>query len=74
MIVNIGDMARMYALARVCIVAAAGEDAEAGLPGVSSMRTEYGAKACQLSENLLLGRAVPSLSEILQNSKWKSRG
>lgn len=70
---QIGNMASIYAQARVCIISAAGDDVRAGLPGVSSKRTSHVRRACRIGERLFLGRANKNLSDVLQSSKWKYR-
>ncbi len=67
---QINNMAGIYASAKVCVIAAAGD----GLPSVASMRLSCAVKAFYIDEDLLLGLAAPSLSEILQTTRWRSRG
>jgi Heterokaryon incompatibility protein (HET) len=67
---QIANMASVYACARVCIVGAAGEDVEAGLPGASSSRPKLEVKCCRMGEDLFLGRAAATVSSVLEKTRW----
>lgn len=69
---QIQQMDRIYQEAAFCIVAAAGQDANAGLPGVSKSRS---AQQRIINVNgMLLANKVPPLGQSLSQTFWKSRG
>ncbi|KAF2243932.1 HET-domain-containing protein [Trematosphaeria pertusa] len=69
---QIQQMDRIYQEATLTIVAAAGRDGNAGLPGVSSMR-ETGQRIINIG-NMQLANALPNLGASVASSFWLSRG
>lgn len=68
----ISRMDQIYSNAHMTIIAAAGEDAEAGLPGVSSVHRRPPEEVCIQGTTLLhVSRAG---IETVRSSKWASRG
>lgn len=72
----ISHMDAIYQSACFTIVAAAGIDADAGLPGLFTRqrREELATSLPTRSGRILLTQSRPSLYSILQDSKWNTRG
>lgn len=69
---QIHQMDKIYQNAVLCIVAAAGRDANAGLPGVSAKR-DVRQKIIDI-DGIKLANAVPDLASSLGATFWRSRG
>lgn len=69
---QIQQMDRIYEEAFLTIVAAAGKDANAGLPGVSGPRNNH--QRIISIGNMLLANLIPSLGASIASSFWESRG
>jgi hypothetical protein len=63
-------MAQIYLHAAVCLVAAAGSDANAGLPGVSTGRSLWHQSATEVSSSLWIGKRMPDMALLLDESQW----
>jgi hypothetical protein len=70
--IQIGQMDLIYARALVTIVAAAGSDANYGLPGVSRGRGEH--QPSVVSGGLEMFSSMPHVSHAIKNTTWNSRG
>ena len=70
---QIGAMYHIYAEAHVNIVAASGENAHSGLPGVSLPRPLPGSKSVRIRQGVSVGIPQPPLTKHLQDSKWRTR-
>ncbi|KAF8856232.1 HET-domain-containing protein [Acephala macrosclerotiorum] len=68
------NMDRIYGLASLVLVAAAGEDAEAGLVGCSNSPRTEDDQVFGNVQGLQLLVSSPPLGYILGNSKWNTRG
>ncbi|KAH7080950.1 heterokaryon incompatibility protein-domain-containing protein [Paraphoma chrysanthemicola] len=71
--IQLNQMAAIYAKAKLTLVAAAGDGANYGLPGVSRPRTVE-QKALRLSDSFGLVYGTRSLETCLKESKWNQRG
>ncbi|KAH7092423.1 heterokaryon incompatibility protein-domain-containing protein [Paraphoma chrysanthemicola] len=69
--IQIAEMDRVYAGAHVTIVAAAGSNAEYGLPGVSRVRSY--AQPTLAVDDLELGSSLPFLARVMKNTTWSTR-
>jgi hypothetical protein len=69
--IQIAEMDRVYAGAHVTIVAAAGSNAEYGLPGVSRPRSH--AQPTLAVDNLELASSLPFLARVMKNTTWSKR-
>lgn len=67
-------MAQIYSHAAVCFIAAAGSNASAGLPGVSTARLLSHQSATEVSNDLWIGKSMPDMAVLLDESKWMTRG
>jgi hypothetical protein len=67
-------MAQIYSHAAVCLIAAAGSDANAGLPGVSTARRLWHQSATEVRNGLSIGKRMPDMAVLLDESKWMTRG
>jgi len=67
-------MAQIYLHAAVCLVAAAGSDANAGLPGVSTGRSLWHQSATEVGSDLWIGKRMPDMALLLDESQWMTRG
>jgi hypothetical protein len=70
--IQIGQMDLIYAGALATIVAAAGSDANYGLPGVSRGRGEH--QPSVVSDGLEIFSSMPLVSGAIKNTTWNSRG
>jgi hypothetical protein len=70
---QIGNMSNIYSQAILTIVAAYGESAHAGLPGVRPF-SRNSIQHTELVQNILLANETPHLDEILRQSYWSTRG
>jgi hypothetical protein len=66
-------MAQIYSYAAVCLIAAAGSNANAGLPGVSTGRLLSHQSATEVSNDLWIGKRMPDMAVLLDESKWMTR-
>jgi hypothetical protein len=64
-------MGRILGDAIATIVAAAGDNEDYGLPGVSSLHRLAQPRAC--TGNTQLVSTLPHVSELVSNSKWATR-
>jgi hypothetical protein len=67
-------MAQIYSHAAVCLIAAAGSDANAGLPGVTSARSLWHQSAIEVDNGLWIGKRMPGMALLLDESHWMTRG
>ncbi|KAL5360838.1 heterokaryon incompatibility protein-domain-containing protein [Aspergillus floccosus] len=70
---QIGAMYHIYAEAEVNIVAASGENAHSGLPGVSLPRQLPVSNSVTIRKGVSVGIPQPPLQTTLQSSKWRTR-
>lgn len=69
---QIANMSLVYKMAKLTIIAAAGNDAEAGLPGVGTTSRDD-QSMCQVHGNTFC--TLPTVPEkIIQKSRWATRG
>ena len=71
---QINNMAAIYQNATICIVAAAGVDANAGLPGVTKPRSLTAQSPVTLSGGMTIGMTHRSFDDVLRDTKWVTRG
>lgn len=72
MLHQINAMDRIYRGATFCVVAAAGEDAQYGLPGVSLRRT-WSSSHTHI-QDVEFRALVESVAEVVSTCRWNSRG
>ena len=70
---QIGNMGNIYSQAMLTIVAAHGECAHAGLPGLRSF-SRKSIQHTELVQNILLANEISHLDDILLQSHWNTRG
>lgn len=70
---QIGNMSNIYSQAMLTIVAAYGESAHAGLPGVRPF-SRNSIQHTELVQNILLANETPHLDDTLLQSCWNTRG
>jgi hypothetical protein len=68
------NMAAIYSRAMVCIVAAAGDHADSGLPGFDRPRVKRPPNPTQLAGGLVLGSDLTPPSVVIGETVWSSRG
>lgn len=67
-------MAQTYSHATVCLIAAAGSNAHTGLPGVTTARSLSHQSATEVSNHLWIGKRMPDMATLLDESEWMTRG
>jgi hypothetical protein len=72
--VQLRNMAAIYSRAMVCIVAAAGDHADSGLPGFDRPRVKRPPNPTQLAGGLVLGSDLTPPSVVIGETVWSSRG
>jgi len=68
----IASMDRIYADSILTIVAAAGCDANAGLPGIAG-KSRSEPQACSISDGFVVSQKLSGYSNIIKESVWQSR-
>ncbi|KAK5656477.1 hypothetical protein OQA88_4860 [Cercophora sp. LCS_1] len=71
---TIGQMDTIYGCARLTLVAAAGSDAQAGLPGVRAGTRPRRQRAIRIDKSVLLAEVLPTFKAVVDKSIWNSRG
>ncbi|KAK3345596.1 LOW QUALITY PROTEIN: heterokaryon incompatibility protein-domain-containing protein [Neurospora tetraspora] len=71
---QIGQMGKIYQYADLTIVAASGEDANAGLPGVEPGTREAKQKQVKISEDLTIMNRSRAWPDALLRTTWEERG
>ncbi|KAK3493452.1 heterokaryon incompatibility protein-domain-containing protein [Neurospora crassa] len=71
---QIGQMGKIYQYADLTIVAASGEDANAGLPGVEAGTREARQKEVKISEDLGIVNRSVAWPDALLKTTWEQRG
>ncbi|KFG84189.1 hypothetical protein MANI_110392 [Metarhizium anisopliae] len=71
--VQLANMAEIYGRATVCLVAAAGDNMDFGLPGFSNRRTQD-AQSPLYIRGYTLGRGLEHPSNIIEKTYWNTRG
>lgn len=66
-------MSAIFRRAKLTIIAACGEHADAGLPGVSAIRSKEQGLFCHRPSQSGLVLSLPTLSQALEDTHWKSR-
>ncbi|KAK3953000.1 heterokaryon incompatibility protein-domain-containing protein [Pseudoneurospora amorphoporcata] len=71
---QIGQMGKIYQYADLTIVAASGEDANAGLPGVEAGTREAKQKEVKISDDLTIMNRAVAWPDALLRTTWEERG
>lgn len=71
---QIGQMGKIYQYADLTIVAASGEDANAGLPGVEPGTREHKQKEVKISDDLTVMNRSIAWPDALLRTTWEERG
>ncbi|KAI0165119.1 HET-domain-containing protein [Hypoxylon sp. FL1284] len=71
---QIGAMAAIYSRADLAIVAASGDSASAGIPGLASSRTQPPQRTLRVSADLTLAALRPDAHRAAAASRWSGRG
>jgi hypothetical protein len=64
----------VFGLAKLVLIAATGDDANAGLPGVTNHKRELHQVFAQMAPDLRLIAALPELQDVLPLTVWSGRG
>lgn len=70
---QIQQMDRIYSHAELTIIAAAGQDSDCGLPGVSTAGQRSPQRYLRIGNSVIV-KMLPHVSDSLLRSKWSSRG
>ncbi|KAK1761557.1 heterokaryon incompatibility protein-domain-containing protein [Echria macrotheca] len=73
-ITTIKQMDAIYGCARLTLVAAAGSDAQAGLPGIRTGTRPRQQRVVRITSALLLSKVLPTFKSVVDHSTWNSRG
>lgn len=72
--VTIGQMDAIYGCARLTLVAAAGSDAQAGLPGIRASTRPSRQRAVHIDKSVVLAGVLPTFKAVVDKSIWNTRG
>ena len=70
---QINDMPKIYSNASICIVAASGNDANSGLPGVRQRRIPAEDVGIRISRSLSIGMLRQPVRDLIKSSTWMTR-